>query len=160
MEFIHAKIVSSFLAGGGVLLLASLQPVMAAPVSSGTCSTNKTKFVVSENLHTTSSTSFVKAKDAVIDFTSSVAGCMKVTFSAEASTANDESMSVRVLIDNGGFCRPADALFVRSAAVGAHAMTFFCEEVPAGAHTLKVEFRSNSGANVTLGFRTTEVSFR
>jgi len=158
VQFIHAF--SSLFAGGGVLLLASLQPGMAAPVSSGMCNTNKTKFVVSETIHSTSSTLFVKVNDTVINFTSSVAGCMKVTFSAEASTANNESLGIRVLIDNGGFCRPADALFARSAAVGAHAMTFFCEDVPAGAHTLKVEFRSNSGENVTLGFRTAEVSYR
>lgn len=155
MKTVHHWTGSVLFACGALWLGA--QPVAAVPVATGVCNTNQTKFVVSETNQSTTSNVFVRVSDTSINFSSSVAGCVKVTFSAHAFA--DGGMQVRALIDGGGYCRPASVVFHSGPDASTHAITFICKNVPAGGHILRVEFLSTSGT-ATMGFRTTEVSFR
>jgi hypothetical protein len=160
MNFPYTRCVATVVACGALLLLLTVHASKAVPVSSGACNTPKTKYIVSETSQSITSISFVRVTETTITFATSVAGCAKITFSSEAFTSVDnEVLEIRAMLDGGGLCRPATSLFHSGSGPSANAMTFYCKGVAAGNHSVRIEFRTIGGNQVTLGFRTTAVSF-
>ncbi|MBV8799622.1 MAG: hypothetical protein JOY77_12220 [Alphaproteobacteria bacterium] len=130
-------------------------------VSTGTCQENAAAYSVSTDLQKTSSRNFQDVSGTTVSFTQGAAGCVEVSFSSEAATVPGEILVTQALLD-GTACLPSDNLFASdspSSDLAAHAMNYICPNAGAGAHTVKVQFRSRYGHKVALDYRTTVVRY-
>jgi hypothetical protein len=135
---------------------------LAPGVSSGVCMTTAEGYSQSTTLQTTGSKAFTDVSGTSVSFTQGAAGCVEVSFSAEAATMPREILVTQVVLDGGTVCAPSDNLFASDSPSGdlaAHAMNYICPSVTAGSHTVKVQFRSRFGAKVALDYRTTIVRY-
>jgi hypothetical protein len=147
----------AFAAGDAHDKAAKLPPA----VSTGTCQANASAYSVSTDLQKTTSRAFRDVSGTTVSFTQGAAGCVEVSFSAEAATLPGEILVTQVLLD-GNPCLPADNLFASdspSSDLADHAMNYICTNVSAGDHTAKVQFKSRFGRKVALDYRTTIVRY-
>lgn len=132
-----------------------------APPVSGICTSGASAYSVATTLQTTSSKSYRDVSGTGVPFTQGTAGCVEVSFTAEAATVPGELLLTRVLLD-GNLCAPSGNIFASdspSSDLADHAMNYFCSNVAAGNHTVKVQFRSRFGSKVALDYRTTAVRY-
>jgi len=147
-------------------LAANLPSSSAAPIS-GNCPVNAAIVKVGTGGQGTSSNSFSDVLDTTVRFTQggSRAGCILISFTAEALAANGGTMQVNAVLDGAVICAPSGNYFLAATAQGliqpsSHAMNFLCTGVLPGAHSVKMQFNSLGGSNtVTLYARTTAVHY-
>jgi hypothetical protein len=150
---------------GAAFSLAALTPVTAAPLA-GACVPTATNYKVSTTVQTTVSTSPVFVLETFVKFTQGGFGgnqsCVIVSFSAEAAASPNTIMIVDALLDDIIGCQPTNNFFVQSNATATgftdHAMSYVCQNVAPGIHSVRMEFRSNNGLAVQLLKRTTIVN--
>lgn len=128
----------------------------------GTCTEGAIGYSVSTTLQSTSKKSFSDVSGTQISFTQGAAGCVEVSFSAEAGTAAGETLLAQVLLDGKTACEPGSNLFASEGTTdnpADHAMNYICPSVSAGSHSVKVQFASEFGRKVALDYRTTIVRY-
>jgi hypothetical protein len=131
-------------------------------VATGTCAATEESYSVSTDLQTTTSKSFTDVEGTPVSFTQGAAGCVEVSFSSEAATMPNEILVTQVVLDSGTVCTPGDNLFASDSPSGdpsVHEMNYICPTVAAGAHSVKVQFKSRYGSKVALDYRTTIVRY-
>ena len=131
-------------------------------VSTGTCMTTAGSYSVSTDLQKTSSKTFADVTGTAISFNQGTAGCVEVSFSAEAATMPREILATQAVLDGSTVCLPGDNLFASDSPsddLAAHAMNYICPGVTSGNHTVKIQFKSRFGAKVALDYRTTIVRY-
>ncbi len=159
----NRRVRATLAAIGLCLAVVSTTPAAApaAPVA-GACETTGTKAKVSTTQQTTNSMDHVNVTETAIAFTQGRTSCVIVSFSSEASAAANTTMRVSAIIDSN-VCQPDESTFVQSGAspsgTGGHAMNFLCLNVAPGTHTVKMQFRSVNGGDVTLDYRTMIVHY-
>ena len=139
-------------------------PAARAPagVSTGTCTGGANAYSVSTNLQTTNARNYKDVTGTSVSFTQGAAGCAEVSFSAEAATVPGELLLAQAVLDGKTVCAPAGNIFASdspSSDLADHAMNYICPDVTAGAHTVKIQFRSRFGGKVALDYRTTIVRY-
>jgi hypothetical protein len=82
-------------------------------------------------------------------------GSLAITFTAEAS-ASGGYVWVRALVD-GQVANPSDVNFATATWIGTNAFTFVAENVPAGSHSISLEWGVDSGQTGYLGDRSMSV---
>jgi hypothetical protein len=167
------KCKSSLFAAAAILCAAALpataevvQHARAQPlppsVSSGSCVLTGMNYSVSTDLQKTGSRQFRDVTGTSIAFTQSSAGCVEVDFSSEAAATPNELLVTEAVLDGTTVCLPADNIFASDSPsndLAVHAMNYICPTVTAGAHTVKIQFRSRFGGQVALDYRTTIVRY-
>jgi hypothetical protein len=143
---------------GGVLLAAAVTLVASWPAGAaaqGSCTVNRATFRSEENFASTSSTAFVNIPQAVLDITVGAGAptCVIVVFTAQTQTTANENMGIRARIPGVGTGAPAEVFFgPGTGAVELRTAQFVFEGVPAGDHTVRMQFRSAiAGTTVTIG---------
>jgi hypothetical protein len=134
--------------------------VVVSPVT-GRCTAPTTDFRTTNSTDTvTSSTSFTTIPQMAHTFTTAASGCVIVHFAAETFAPRGRVLDIRARLDNTTTATPSDVQlsgdddededgrWARS-----HAHIFVFPSVPAGTHTLRMEWRSSGGA-VTIHRRT------
>src|SRR5436309_745709 len=126
-----------------------------ATTASGHCTgMTVTDYLSSNSFNGTSSTTFVNLTDGRLNFTTSSTGCVMITFSGpadvQADSAHYNTLHVRTLLDGNQACVPDlyDDRFSEAEApvpLIATSITRICKNVPAGAHRVQVQFRSDDG---------------
>lgn len=81
---------------------------------------------------------------------------LAISFTAEAFTAGGSSMFVRVTVD-GQVASPSDVEFVAEGFAGVRSFTFVKQNVPAGAHSIAVQWHGSGGLAAYVGDRTMSV---
>lgn len=163
-----AKAKSIGFAASIFLLATSSHPGLAALLARGSCSPDTTKYIVSDLQTTTDSQSYIAVPETFISFTQggTTASCVIVSFSGMAITFNAGNvMRVQPLLDAATPCQPQESIFdvgVGAGNVADRAMNFVCHNVSPGAHTIRMQFRSNSGTgnSVSLWNRTTIIQHK
>ncbi len=139
------------------LLVFSL-PAQAAVT--GNCVTPpKMKFISSNQVEvSTTSMTFVNLADATVAFTQTTLGCVIVTF-ALGATANSlsDDLRVRAYLNNNMAGLPVEASLL---SYNGATMQFVFRNVAAGANTLRIQFRSNSGSQVFVSRTVTTVLYQ
>lgn len=154
-----------FLFTAPALALADRHDPAAKPpagVSTGSCTESAASYSVSTSLQTTNAKTYKDVTGTGVSFTQGAAGCVEVSFSAEAATVPGELLLTRVVLDGSTICVPAGNIFASdspSSDLADHAMNYICPGVAAGDHTAKVQFRSRFGGKVALDYRTTIVRY-
>jgi hypothetical protein len=145
--------------GGGVVAAGG-----ATPLVTGTCAVGKQSFATHGDGNSTTSTTFVDIPGAVVSFTASAkAKCVSVLFTSMAAAQGNEILMVRALLDNAVVGLPEETQFTGTDdfnAARSYAMNFVFPSVAAGAHIVKMQFRSFSGGNVFVHRGTTIVNFK
>ena len=156
---------------GSALLLPVASPALATDfhdnqqppsVTSGTCTEGAAAYSVSTNFQSTRKTSWTTVTGTTLSFKQGSAGCVEVSFSGEAGTLPGDNMLARVVLDTSTICTPTNNLFGaegNSDNPADRAMNFICPSVPAGSHTVKVQFASRFGGTIGLDYRTTIVRY-
>jgi hypothetical protein len=156
---------------GSALLVAMAPPALAtdfhnnaqpANTTSGTCTEGAAGYSVSTGFQSTSRTSWTTVNGTTLSFQQGSAGCVEVSFSAEAGTWPGDNLLARVVLDSGTVCAPTNNFFGaegNSDNPADRAMNFICPSVSAGGHTVKVQFASRFGGKVGLQYRTTIVRY-
>lgn len=160
-----------------ILIISSTLPfLMASPVpaadfhdsqqpavpTAGTCTESAAGYSVSTAFQTTSRTTWTTVNGTTLSFNQGSAGCVEVSFSAEAGTVPGDNLLARVVLDTSTICTPTNNLFGaqgNSDNPADRAMNFICPSVSAGSHTVKVQFASRFGRKVGLDYRTTIVRY-
>jgi hypothetical protein len=112
-------------------------------VVSGDCVTTAQKFLVATKPITVNGNSQFVALPESVSFVQGSAGCVIVSFSAEARVALTGNLQVRPTLDGNPGSIPQIANLAAGSNVGgyeAHAMNFVFTNVPRGRHVLKMEF--------------------
>ena len=78
------------------------------------------------------------------------AGDVAISFTAVARTDGGSSMYIRALLD-GQPASPSDVEYVAEAFAGARSFTFVQPNVPAGTHTIAIQWHGTGGQTVYLG---------
>ena len=159
------------------LILASTLPLLTAlpsaaadfhdtklpsAVTTGTCTAGAAGYSVSTSYQATSKTNWTTVTGTTLSFTQGAAGCVEVSFSAEAGTVPGDNLLVRVVLDGSTVCTPTNNLFGaegNSDNPADRAMNYICPSVTSGAHKVNVQFASRFGAKVALDYRTTIVRY-
>jgi hypothetical protein len=129
------------------------------------CPPLASKAVTGDSDLSTTSQTFVNVASTKISFVQggSKAGCVAVTFAAEAESAANEIMVVHALLDDVTPCSPDIVDFVGSSTAAtsdaARSMTFICPAVAPGSHSIRMQYLSDGGGMVTLTRRTTIVYY-
>lgn len=163
----HAGLLASaalFLFTAPALALTDGHELKSPPpaVVTGTCAGGANTFSTSTNIQSTTAKSYKDVTGTTLSFTQGAAGCAEVSFSAEAATDLGEVMLTQAVLDGTTICSPAGNIFASDSPSGDladHAMNYICPSVSAGAHTVKIQFRSRFGHKVVLDFRTTIVRY-
>src|SRR5690348_1695981 len=107
------------------LILGSILPfVMASPApaadfhgnqqppvsTAGTCTETAAAYSVSTSFQSTNRTSWTTVTGTTVSFTQGAAGCVEVSFSAEAGTVPGENLLVRAVLDDKTVCNPTNNL--------------------------------------------------
>jgi hypothetical protein len=131
-------------------------------VSTGTCTEDAAAYSESTALQTTNSKNYKDVSGTSVAFTQGAAGCVEVSFSAEAATVPGELLLTQVVLDGSTICIPSGNIFASdspSSDLADHAMNYICPTVAAGNHTAKVQLRSRFGGKVAVDYRTTIVRY-
>jgi hypothetical protein len=135
----------------------------AAPRVVGNCITNRTAYRTQSNSVSTTSPTFSTMPNTHFPVTHA-AGCIIVDFSAMVLIVNStERMLVRAWIGGIGAAEPLQMNLGRPASANQYetrSTHFVFPNVPAGTHTVRIEWRSQNGGNVGVGNRTLKVQYR
>jgi M6 family metalloprotease-like protein len=83
-------------------------------------------------------------------------GDLAISFTTEAFTAGGSSMFVRATVD-GQVASPSDVEFVAEGFAGVRSFTFIKQNVPAGAHSIAIQWHGSGGLESYVGDRTMSV---
>jgi hypothetical protein len=173
MKHVNFGIASLSLIVTGTFMACTAPPAIAAsdlhannqvmlPVDTGTCTEGAIGYSVSTTEQATSKKSFSDVSGTDISFTQGAAGCVEVSFSAEAGTVAGETLLAQVVLDGKITCEPGSNLFASEGTTddpADHAMNYICPSVSAGSHSVTVQFASEFGHRVALDYRTTIVRY-
>jgi len=165
--FLLSGIVAAALIAGAPAFAATVQDGAheasgALPVDSNSCTLTGMAYSESTDLQKTGSRHYKDVTGTSVSFTQGMTSCVEVSFSAEAATTPGEILITQVLLDDSTPCEPGDNEFASDSPtndLADHAMNYICPAVAAGAHSVKVQFRSRYGSTVALDYRTTVVQF-
>lgn len=154
------KTFSFFVAAcSGLLIQAGFAGAHASSAGAHCPGMTVTDSVTSDALNGTNSTNWVNAIDGERNFTTSSTGCAIVAFTATGEvypvSPNHEFLHARILLDNKSTCAlpySGDVLMgsADSEFTSTNSITRICEHVPAGVHTVQVQYRSGGGADVDM----------
>ena len=140
---------------------ASEAPRAVAPL--GQCVTNRTAFRTPGNFVGTTSTSFALMPNTHFPVTHA-AGCLIVDFAGMVQIDDaSNQMRIQAIIVGIGIAEPGQMFIGRPAAPGdveTRSMRFVFRDVPAGTHTVRIDWRSDTGGNVNVASRTLTVQYR
>jgi len=129
--------------------------------STGSCVVKKTEISSANADDQSTSTNWVNLGTAgSITFTSG-AGCVAGTFSASAGNqSQDDSVRLQILLD-GNACEPLTGNFGFASYNNnfpSNSTEYFCgSDIPAGRHTIQVQYHSGNGGTAQINQRTLEV---
>lgn len=136
-------------------------PRAVAPV--GQCVTNRTAFRNPMNFVGTRSTDFAVMPNTHFKVTHA-AGCLIVDFAGIVLTTDaSNQMTIQAFVAGIGTAEPGQMFLGRPAAPGdfeTRSMRFVFRDLPAGTHTVRIDWRSEPGGNVNVGPRTLTVQYR
>jgi len=164
MTFKHLAKFTFAIAAAALLSFLTFNSAAAAPLAGGGCDTTATKFKVSAADQMTGSNSYIDINETKVTFKQggTRAGCVIVTFAAEARADTGVAMVVQAVLD-GVPCTPADVAFVPNSAAPAssavRSMTFVCLEVEPGNHAVQMQYHLSGGGTIEVGARTTAVQY-
>jgi len=105
-------------------------------------------YKVSNNNKQTDSVTYVNMLDGAVPFTTGQKGCVIVVFSAQMNSGTYRAM-VRARLDNTTNGQPAEYRMAEAVnEVETRTATFVFPNVPAGAHTLRMQFASPDNENI------------
>lgn len=161
---------SKFLSGGravgtAALMLVPLWPVGAAAQGvQGSCVVNRATFrAETTGGGSTSSTTFDNVPNTALNITVGGANptCVIVVFTAQTHMTADENMTVRARIPGIGNGVPAEfSMGPGTGTAEARPAQFVFKDVPPGAYTVQMQYRSVTGSFVTLTRPTVVVHHR
>ena len=134
-----------------------------APRAFGQCITNRTAFRTQSNGINTASAAYEIMPNTHFPVTHN-AGCLIVDFSGEM-TANDADtlMQIKATIP-GTTAEPSSGAFLGRSAfpffLETRSMRFVFPNLPAGTHTVRIEWRASGAGSVTAASRTMTVQYR
>jgi hypothetical protein len=133
----------------------------AAPAASVSCELGGAKLTTTADEQSTSSSSFALVQRSGVSFQQAAAGCVTVSFSAEAMAAGGAIMEVKAVLDGNSEASPGPVYFVQeSDRLQARAFNFFFPNAAPGAHRVELQFRNvGQVGSVKLATRTTMVHF-
>jgi hypothetical protein len=146
-------------------MLAALWPVDAAAQNAqGSCIVNRATFrAQTTGGGSTSSTAFVNIPNAALNVTVGGANptCVVVVFTAQTQTTANENMLVRARIPGIGNGIPAEfSMGPGTGTTEARPAQFVFDNVPPGAYTVRMQYRSVPGTTVTVTRPTVVVHHR
>ena len=147
----------------GALALAASGAPDAAPRTFGQCITNRTAYRTQSNVVSTISTDYVVMANTHLPVTHT-AGCLIVDFAGVVATIGSANrMIIRAWIPGIGTAEPPLAFLgqpVTSAVHETRSMRFVFPNVPAGTHSVRIDWRSETGDLVAAVYRTLTVQYR
>ena len=145
-------------------LLAFVMITDIALASQGVCTTTKTRYAAANAGGTTHSTTPVNFLENVVGFTQggASAGCVIVRFSAMAEGDNGYTVAVRAIMDGATTGLPAEVLFSDGGDLVSQARSFdfIFPNVSPGTHSIRIQFRSPTGIDVSIGQHNIVVQYR
>ena len=142
---------------------ASSEAQSAAPRAVGTCVTNRMAFRTQTNFVEMTFTDFAVMPNTHYPVTHA-AGCLIVDFAGEvAGDTADDAMFIRASIQGIGAAEPPEVFLGLPVAANfreMRSMRFVFPNVPAGTHTVRIEWRSLSGGTVATESRTLTIQYR
>jgi hypothetical protein len=134
------------------LMLATSTPALATSTTGNCSSAMAIKFISTDTERSTSSQAYGNISGASRTFTQGAAGCVIVYFSAEAQTLANAQMFVRALLDDAVVATPSGTSFIADSPVyyQTHAASFVFPDVPAGPHTVRIQFLSFDATNLKI----------
>jgi hypothetical protein len=123
-------------------------------VTGSNCELIKVDFATSSTRQKTTSTTYVDVVDSVIPVTigGSSPTCLEADFTAQAS-APSSVLRVRAVLDGTTVGEPADVKLVTLSDANTHGMNFFWADVPAGSHSVKMQYLSSSSVNEAIIYK-------
>ena len=107
----------------------------------------------------TSSTVFAAIPEGTVNFTQGHLGCVIVTFTAQVNSGSNR-LGLRAFLDNTTVGTPFEVVLTMSiASTETRTTVFVFSDVPAGAHTLKMQFSSPDTGAVTVMRHVTMVQY-
>lgn len=158
-----AKILGGVLVATALFSVGIVAPAQAAATAVNCTAPTKLRAIIAETGLTsfTNSQTFRNIPQTLVSFTQggAVASCVIVRFSAEAG-ANGAGfiMEVRAILDGVTEALPISVRFGEGTEV-ARFYEFIFKQVAPGAHTLRMQFRSNNGVSTFVSNRTTVVLY-
>jgi hypothetical protein len=131
------------------------------PAASGECSPNKVKFRTSNVSVNMTSTTFAVVPNTALSFTQSSPDCVIVRYSAMAAATYPRWIPLRVVLDGSVIAAPGDIQYEGYTEIStARSFDFVFPAVAAGAHTVRVEWRSFNGGIIFMHDRTITLHYR
>jgi hypothetical protein len=127
----------------------------AVPGATHTCNVKKSNEADgSSTSNNTTSTTYVDVLDMSVTFSAAASGCSLVDFASFAFAPGTALMFVHAIANNVE-CAPGEYQYAANddSLAFSHAANFECPVV-AGSNTVKIQFRSNNGASVSMHRRT------
>lgn len=135
-----------------------------AQASQGACTTTKTRYAAANAGGTTHSTTPVNFLENVVGFTQggASAGCVIVRFSAMAEGDSGYTIAVRAILDGATTALPAEVLFSDGGDLTfqVRSFDFIFPTVSPGTHSVRIQFRSPTGIDVSIGQHNIIVQYR
>lgn len=146
------KSVLTIFATGLVLALqGAFVTAHADETASGHCTgMTVTDFLSSSHNGRAATAEWKNITEAHLNFTTSGTGCVVITFSGVAVPSSIQDIHVRTLLDGNNLCAPAlmnDMFLSTSLVESAQSITRVCKNVPAGVHTVQVQYRGEDNFN-------------
>lgn len=107
---------------------------------------------------TTTSSDWANLPHMVGDITLGSTSDLAITFCAETYATNDKRVFVRALV-GGQPASPGDVVLVLGETAGTRCFTFVKNGVAAGTHTVRIQWRVDSGGTAHVGDRTLHITF-
>jgi hypothetical protein len=150
---------SRLTAGVAALALIAFMPLRAFAQDAAACdgggAFKSRTYAVLESLD---STSYKNVPSTGVNFTQGAKGCVLVLFSSVMGT--DGLIRIRAVIDGGAFVgTPAEIEYTRDAARQARGFTFLFTGIPAGRHTVAIQYRREGGGVGQVVGRSTTVFY-
>ena len=140
--------------------------ILASPAlaTSGSCAFKKSEITAANSVDQSTSTSWTNVgASGSVQFVTSGTGCIAGTFSAVAYNANaNDSVRLQVLLD-GNTCDPLTGNygFGGGTPFGSESAEYICgANIPAGSHTIQVQYHSGNGGNAEIYQRALVVNHR
>ena len=136
---------------------------VGAPRAIGQCVTNRTAFRTQDNEVSTTSFTFVTMANTHFPVTHQ-AGCLVVDLAGMVANASAlGAISVRAWIGGVGAAEPPEISLgrpIEALIYDTRSMRFVFPNVPAGTHTVRIDWRSQTGSTVSVNERTLTVQYR
>jgi hypothetical protein len=154
--------------GGGSGVPAGMEPSGSDAVV-GACQIGKLSFASSTSSFRTNAAAMADLPDTTVQFKvgGKVPTCVKVDFTAETITDQNEALVVRAVLDDVKLANPEDVILDGDADedsdgmwVRSHSTSFVFTNVAPGTHTAKIQYRGTFGNYVTVFRPSTYVQYR